>query len=270
MMLHQTIADALALVERTRDELAGEGAHDSEPDVALHQMIHHALAGSPFPSVYWAVFTEEANERLDEVGEQLYRAIQREASLQDFGPLLAFARRGNHDLAYASVELEGQVSNVCLGGLSDPRQPIARMLEGLGLTAAAVTGLACDDFMEAEDRAWLAAAPALKALHLFNCEEIADISQLPQAPSVELLSVWDEGFGLPGNPGPLGSLHGIGNFPKLKTLVLHRPREVQGFEELRACPELERVVLVDDDSPSTERPGLTQVPFDVVPVALPL
>ena len=269
-MLHPEIADALGLVERTRYELEDAGAHDSEPDVALHLMIHHALAGSPFPSVDWAVFTTEASERLDEVGEHLYRVIQREASLQDFGPLLAFAARGNHDLAFASVRLEGRVSNVCLGGLLASRAPIATALEGRGLTASAVTGLVCNSSMEAADREWLSVAPALKALHLFNCEDVADIRGLPQAPTAELLSVWDEGFGLRSNPGPLGSLHGIGAFPKLKTLVLHRPREVGGFEELRACPRLERVVLVDDDLPSADRPGLTQVPFEVVPVALRL
>ena len=64
-MLHPNIADALALMEKTRDELEDAGAHDSEPQCALHMMMHRALADWPsFPDMHWAVFTQERKHKM--------------------------------------------------------------------------------------------------------------------------------------------------------------------------------------------------------------
>jgi hypothetical protein len=42
-VLNPIITDALLLMERTRSSLRDAGAEDSEPEGALHMMIHSAL-----------------------------------------------------------------------------------------------------------------------------------------------------------------------------------------------------------------------------------
>jgi len=270
MMLHPKIADALALMERTRDELEGAGAHDSEPECALHMMIHRALAGwSSFPDMHWAVFTQEAYDRLDEIGEHLFQVIQAEASFCDYGPLLAFAKRGSPNLAYAKVREEGDTglveSNVSLGGIIDDRRPLTEAIDELGFKNTDVTGLVLDNSgCPDTDREWSRTAQNLRTLQLFFCEGVLDAGALPQAPSVQELSIWDGGFGLRENPGPLRSLRGIGAYPRLKKLVLQRPRQITDIKALRDCPDLEEVWLVDDAESLESCTGFAGEAFEVI------